>query len=125
MNPENLAQLIQKGFRVSLGAATAVVDSVKNPEQGAETFSRLQTDFHQLTEEWEAKGEVAEQEARTFVEQMFNSNHSSVGSYPGSSTSQPSAPSAPPDIQADLRELTQQIAAIRADLETIRDSGNE
>ncbi|MBF2079595.1 MAG: hypothetical protein IGR76_14020 [Synechococcales cyanobacterium T60_A2020_003] len=121
MNPENLAQLIQKGFRVTLGAATAIAESVKNPDQGAETFSRLQTDFYQLTEEWEAKGETAEREARTFVEQLFNS--ASSASNRSSSTpspSQSSAPTAAPDLQTDLQELTQQIASIRAELETLR-----
>lgn len=121
MNPENLAQLIQKGFRVTLGAATAIVESVKNPDQGAETFSRLQTDFYQLTEEWEAKGETAEREARTFVEQLFNNSSSASNrSYSAPSPSHSSAPTAAPDLQTDLQELTQQIASIRAELETLR-----
>lgn len=126
MNSENLAQLIQKGFRVTIGATATLVESIQNPEQGAATFSRLQTDFYQLTEEWEAKGETAEQEARVFVEQLINSaSQSAGGSSAPPSASRPPTPSASPDVQADLQELTQQISAIRAELEKLRGDSSQ
>lgn len=127
MNSENLAQLIQKGFRVTIGATATLVESIKNPEQGAETFSRLQTDFYQLTEEWEAKGVTAEQEARVFVEQLINNASQSTGSSATSapSASRPPVPTAAPDVQADLQELTRQISAIRAELEKLRNGDSQ
>jgi polyhydroxyalkanoate synthesis regulator phasin len=125
MNSENLAQLIQKGFHVTIGATATLVESIKNPAQGAETFSRLQTDFYQLTEEWEAKGETAEQEARVFVEQLINNASQSSANSPPSTAARPPAPTATPDVQTDLQELTRQISAIRAELEKLRSEDSQ
>lgn len=125
MNSENLTQLIQKGFRVTIGATATLVESIKNPQQGAETFSRLQTDFYQLTEEWEAKGETAEQEARTFVEQLMSTAGAAGGASSSPSTARPAGPTASPDVQNDLQELTQQISEIRAELEKLRGESSQ
>jgi polyhydroxyalkanoate synthesis regulator phasin len=120
MNPDTLAQLIQKGFRVTLGATATLVESIKDPEQGAETFSRLQTDFNQLTEEWAEKGEVAEQEARILVERLWNSASNSTPPPAAPPPAPSSTPTPASRVQADLQDLTQQIAEIRAELEKLR-----
>jgi polyhydroxyalkanoate synthesis regulator phasin len=119
MTPDTILQSIQKGFRTTLGAATFVVDLVQYPERRDENINRLQTDFNRLAEEWEVKGETTEQEARRFVESLLNQR--------GSESSAPTAATAtnvPPDVQADLQDLTAQIAAIRAELEKLRESGS-
>lgn len=118
MTPDTILQSIQKGFRTTLGAATFVVDLVQYPERRDENINRLQTDFNRLAEEWEVKGETTEQEARRFVESLLHQRS------PENPASTSSTTNVPPDIQTDLQDLTAQIAAIRAELEKLRESGS-
>lgn len=87
----------------------------------------MQSELDRLTVEWEAKGESTEQEARHFVQQILErlpQQHSS-----SAATSPPSAeqgvstpaPTAPPDVQLEIQELTAQLAAIRAELKQMQE----
>jgi polyhydroxyalkanoate synthesis regulator phasin len=126
MNPDSFIQIAQKGLRVTLGATSVLIETLQDPSRREEKFSRLRTEFSQLTEEWEAKGEVTEREARDFVDNVLNQRFNrppsaAPGTPSGGSTASP-APSAPstPDVQQDLQELTEQLAAIRSELEALR-----
>ena len=121
MNANDLTQQLQKGFHVTLGATTALVESLQDSQKREENIAKLSQEWSLLSAEWEEKGANTEQEARNFM--------SSLLSQPGnpttpSSTSAPnstsSGPSAPPAIQLELQELTAQIAAMRAELEKLR-----
>jgi polyhydroxyalkanoate synthesis regulator phasin len=119
MNPDTILQSLQKSFRTTLGAASFAVDLVQHPEQRDENLARLRTDLNQLIEEWAAKGEVTEQEARNFVESILNQPNNQ-SKQPGASSTA-SAPTTSPGVQADLKDLTAQIAAIRLELEKLRE----
>ena len=67
MNFDTLTEFIQKGFRVSLGAAASAVEAIQDPQGAANKFSDIGTDFDRLTNELEVKGELTEKEAREFV----------------------------------------------------------
>jgi polyhydroxyalkanoate synthesis regulator phasin len=118
MNPDTLVQSLQKGFHTTLGAASFMVDLVQYPDQRDTNLERLKSDFDQLKEEWAVKGEQTEQEARVFVEKMWNQPS---GSPAGTTASEPAGPTAPAGVQSDLKDLTEQIAAIRAELEKLRE----
>jgi polyhydroxyalkanoate synthesis regulator phasin len=120
MNFDTLTQSLQKGFRTTLGAAAFVVDFVQHPEQRDENITRLRTDLNQLMEEWAIKGEMTEQEARKFVETLVNQEFSPTNQSARSST-MGTTPTAPPDVQADLKDLTAQITALRMELEKLRE----
>ena len=125
MNSDNVIELLQKGFRVSLGATASLIESVQDSQKRDETFSKLmRSEFDSLTEEWAEKGEVTEREARNFVDSLLNQQHQSTSAEtPETSTSTVSTtptPTAPPEVQLELQELTAQIAAMRAELETLR-----
>jgi polyhydroxyalkanoate synthesis regulator phasin len=124
MNPDTILASVQKGFRTTLGAASFVVDLVQYPDQRDTNLNRLQTDLEQLTEEWAVKGEQTEQEARSFVEHLVNSSTGATAGTSSTTSARNPGPSAPPDIQTDLEDLTNQIAAIRKDLETLREQEN-
>lgn len=126
---DTLTQLLQKGFRVTLGATATIVESIQDPQRREANLSKLTTELSQLAEEWEAKGVTTEQEARNFVDTMFSQGASSSASTsytapPASSPSSASSTSASADVQQDLQELTAQIAAIRAEIERIRAQDN-
>jgi polyhydroxyalkanoate synthesis regulator phasin len=117
MNSDNFVQLFQKGFRVTLGATASLVEVLQDPERRDESLSKLNQEWSVLSAEWAQKGEVTEQEARSFVDTL-------LAKRPGGSAGAPSAtattPSAPPDVQLELQELTAQIVAMRAELERLR-----
>lgn len=116
MSTDNLVGTVQKGFRTTLGAMNAIAESIQDPVKREETLKRLQTDFDQLTEEWAAKGEVTEQEARAFVDSVFHLDSQSspdpMRETDGMATSVPQPP-AVPEIERELQELTAQLAAMR------------
>ncbi len=116
MSTDHLVQTVQKGFRTTLGAMNAIADAIQDPGKREETLKRLQTDFDQLTEEWAAKGEVTEKEARAFVDSIFHLGGQSPTN-PMSETGMPAPPPPEhpvvPEIERDLQELTAQLAAMR------------
>lgn len=124
MNPDTLVQMAQKSFRVTLGATAFLLETLQDPQRRDVNVARLQTDFNQLTEEWEQKGETTEREARTFVDtflsQQFNPNRAADIQPTGTTPASTSIVSTSPDIQQDLQELTTQLAELRAELERLR-----
>ncbi|QYO62916.1 hypothetical protein [Leptolyngbya sp. 7M] len=86
----------------------------------------MTTELSQLAEEWETKGISTEQEARNFVDTLWrrDTNPSASQAVPQSPMSSLPRESVSPDVQQDLQELTAQIAAIRAEIERLRDQDN-
>lgn len=121
MNPDDVLQTLQRGFRVTLGATTALVESIQDPQRRDENLAKLRTDPSQLADELAIKGEVTEQEARTFVDNLLAQRSGQPDAASGGFTrSAPTGPVVSPDVQADLQDLTTQIAAMRKELERLR-----
>ena len=127
MNSDNITQLLQQGFRVTLGATASLVETLQDPQKRTENLSQVRLELNQLATEWAAKGEMTEQEARNFVNnllnQLGNQPSTTSASYPSSVTTT-TTQVAPPDVQLELQELTAQLSAIRAELEKLRNSDN-
>lgn len=130
MNSDSLTTLLQKGFRVSLGATATLIEILQDPQRREENLARLRLELSELAEEWAAKGAVTEQEARTFVDTILSQRPATSETERGdaapadaATTDRASAApvSAVPDVQNDLQDLTAQIAAIRAELEKLRE----
>lgn len=128
MNSNNLLQLLQTGLRVSLGATTSLVETLQDPQKREENFSQLRSELSQRITEWEEKGLITEQEARRFIEaiwrQQSNQGSSSTTATPTETSATPSKTAASPNVQLEIEELTAQIAAIRTELEKLRNSGS-
>lgn len=128
MNSNNLLQLLQTGLRVSLGATTSLVETLQDPQKREENFSQLRSELSQRVTEWEEKGLITEQEARSFIETMLrqqsNAGGSSTTGTPRNTVTTPSTPAASPNVQLEIEELTAQIAAIRTELEKLRNPGS-
>lgn len=128
MNSNNLLQLLQTGFHASLGATTSLVETIQDPQKREESLSQLRFQLSERLAEWVQKGEITEQEARSFIEtvlrQQSNSATPSTGtaSYPVETA--PTAPVTSPNVQLEIEELTAQIAAIRTELENLRNPGS-
>ncbi len=124
MNSDHLTQLLQQGFRVTLGATASLVETLQDSQKRNQNLSDLRSELNHLTQEWAEKGEVTEQEARNFVDTLLNQ----LSNQPPSPTSTPSpdtvattlTQTTPPAVQLELQELTAQIAAMRKELEQLR-----
>jgi polyhydroxyalkanoate synthesis regulator phasin len=123
MDSQNLTDLLQQGLRVTLGATASLIEILQDPQKRDENLNKLKTDLSQLADEWAKKGSLTEQEARSFVDTLLEQRqHNTPSDVPSSeTTATDSTPTASPDIQLGLQELTAQIAAIRAELENLRD----
>ena len=127
MNPDNLTEIIQKGFRVTLGATSFFMETLQDSSKRDENLNKLNSDFNQLTEEWAERGEITEREARNFVDTILNQQNQN-GQANTNSITVPSSPIynsgfVQSDIQKDLLELTQEIANLRADLQKSQELG--
>ena len=125
MNPDTITQFFQKGFRVTLGAATSLIETLQDPKGQTEKFSEIGTDFGRLTEELETKGETTEQEARKLVDNMVTQmpnpfSPSSSSSSQATTVNTVATPVADSNVQADLQALTEQLASIRQEIEDLR-----
>ncbi len=124
MNSDNLTQLLQQGFHVTLGATASLVETLQDPQKRNQNLSQLRLELSQMAQEWAAKGEMTEQEARNFVDNMLNQIRnqppgSTSPDFPSTVTTSPTQP-ASPDLQLELQELTAQLSAIRMELEKLR-----
>ncbi|MEB3339801.1 hypothetical protein [Okeania sp.] len=130
MNPEDLTQIVQKGFRVTLGATSFFFETLQDSSKRDENLNKLNSDFNQLTEEWVKRGEMTEQEARNFVDTILNQQNSQVNVDSTTSSYSSSNPASnsgivESDIQRDLLELTKEIANLRADLQKYQESESQ
>ena len=125
MNPDDLTQIIQKGFRVTLGATSFFMETLQDSNKRDENLNKLNSDFNQLTEEWAERGEMTEQEARNFVDTILNQQNSQVNTDSTTFSSTPASDFAQSDIQRDLLELTKEIANLRIDLQQSQESDSQ
>ncbi len=119
MNSDSLLQLLQTSVRVALGATTSLIEVLQDPTQREANLAKLREEWDKLSEEWESKGASTEEEARLFVNNLLQQRGSASASSSGG-TATVAEPTAPPDVQSELQELTNQIAGIRAELEKMR-----
>lgn len=126
MNPDNFLQLIQTGIRASLGATTSLVETLQDPRKREDSFSQLQSDLNQQLSQWAQKGEQTEQEARSFLDQLLskssNPGNTSVTVTSTQTSATPTTNTTSPNTQSSLEALTAQIAALRIELEQLRQS---
>lgn len=115
MNTDSLWQSIQTGLRVSLGATASIIETLQDPQKRQESLTTLQAELHDRVQEWVAKGEMTEQEARNFLDSILRQQ--TVNN--PTPTDNPENPEQP-DTQQSLEELTDKIADLRSELENLR-----
>ena len=125
MNPDNLTQIIQTGFHLTLGATSFFMETLQNSSKRDENLNKLNSDFNQLTEEWAQRGERTEREARNFVDTILNQQNCQVNTDSINVPSTPVSDFVQSDIQRDLLELTQEVADLRAALQQSQKSDSQ
>ena len=123
MNSNSLIQAVQQGLRIAVGATADCVETLQNPQKRAEAFSEIQTELRQKTQEWSIKGETTEQQAKEFVENLINQrggagNQTSTNTSSSTTTSNSSGS----NVNSGIQELTEEIIALKLELEKLRNS---
>ena len=141
MNSDDILQLIQKSFRISLGATASLMETLQDAHKRDQNLAKLRADFDQLSTGWQdplgrevnlakirtdleqlttelaVKGETTEREARVFVDNLMA--HRGSNSATGVTVTTTATPVTSAN-QFEIEELTAQLAAIRAELEKLR-----
>ncbi len=128
MNPDNVMEFLQTGFRVGVGATASLLESIQDPQKREENLADLKLDVSDLTKKWAEKGEMTEREARNYVDTLIDHQRSPgeppSSATPPASTSEPPSPpptsATNPEVYQDLQDLTAQIAALRSELENLQ-----
>jgi hypothetical protein len=121
MDLNNPTDFFKRGFYVTLGATTALVEALQDEKKREENLAQLNLGMDELTQVWAQKGEEIESEARHLVDNL-------VSQYsPPTRSSSSSAPAPSPvtlSLQQQLQEFTTQLAAIRTEIQQLSDSSN-
>lgn len=97
-----------------------MLESLQDEQKRQENLAQLRLGFDELSQIWVDKGQVTEQEARKFVDGLMAQSNPACSSPSGRSSSEGTAEPATAQAQAELEELTRQLAEIRTDLENER-----
>lgn len=135
MNTDTLLELFQKGYRVTLGAASSAVEAVQDPQRTADEFSAIGTDWERLAEKLEVRGALTEKEARDFVEgvssqlpeplrSMSSSLHSSVVPSEPRTVTTVATPVVDTELKAEVESLTAELIAMRTEIESLKQEKN-
>lgn len=116
----NFIQALKKGVHVAIGATVSCVETLQDPFKRSEAINTLQTQLNQKTQEWAAKGKVTETEAQTFIDNLMDRGRWQ-GNYNSSSNSSGSTKSTSSG-NSRLQELTEEIIALKLELEKLRKS---
>ncbi|MEW5860219.1 MAG: hypothetical protein AB1861_23010 [Cyanobacteriota bacterium] len=125
MNSNNFLELVQKGFRVTLGATASLVESVQDTQKREQNLELLKSDVNLVVQQLAEKGEITELEARTFLNSLMAQANDAGSTQPSGTPSTPATTPVTtvvqPNVQLELEELTAQIAAMRTELEKLRE----
>jgi polyhydroxyalkanoate synthesis regulator phasin len=116
MNSDTAIDLLKKGFRITLGASTSLVESIQDPLKREENLAQMQSNPSAFAERLAEKGAVAEDEARKFVDSVVTQYSASPSAAPSSYASPATTSSIDPTLERELREFTAQLAVLRAEL---------
>lgn len=133
MNPDNLPQMLQTGFHLTLGATSFLIETLQDPLKREENLDKLKSDLGQLASELLEKGEMTDREARNFVDTIFsqpgnreNADSESVSpKQSDAATDDPPDSVVQPDVKLEIQELTAHLAALRVELEKLRAENSE
>jgi polyhydroxyalkanoate synthesis regulator phasin len=126
MKSNNIIEIAQQTFRIAIGATATLLETIQNSEKRSTVITDMQTELSQKSQQWAQKGEVTEQEARQTLEKLLqktpwkgNSRNSATNDNNYTDTTVVNSVT-----KSELQSLTEQITALRNELEQLRNSNN-
>jgi polyhydroxyalkanoate synthesis regulator phasin len=144
MDTIDLSKLVQKGYYVTLGLTSTLIEVIQDPIKREENIRMLGRNFDEVTQELADKGISTEAEARSYVDSFIaqqvngssntNSSNTNVDSPSAGLTtvtttartvddateSDKSDKKVKASLRDEIQELTEQIASLRSELEQLR-----
>jgi polyhydroxyalkanoate synthesis regulator phasin len=121
---KEIEKLLQKSFYVTLGATASLLEVVQDSQKRSAATSSFRQDVSRWTQELVDKGVITEVEARSFVDRFLSENMQGKPAAPDldfrTVNTRATTDSDNPQAQADLKELTDQLADLRSELEGLR-----
>lgn len=150
MDTIDLGKLLEKGYYVTLGATSSLLEVIQDPIKREENFKMLGRSFDEIAQELAEKGVTTEAEARSYVDsfiaqQVKGSSDTGAAGLTTVTTTARTIEDIVPDnlsdnladkadktvkpdrtvkssLRAEIQELTQELANLRAQLEQLRQS---
>ncbi len=118
----NIFDIVQKGFRVTVGAAATLVETLQDPQKRDVTITEFRSELQTRAAEWSEKGEMTEAEARKFLENIFQKDSGK----PAGDREVPTAAVEVKDseLEKEILVLTEQITMLKAELAALRAESN-
>ena len=140
MDTIDLEKLFHRGYYVTLGATSSLLEVIQDPTKREENLKRLGRSFDEITQELAEKGVTTEAEARSYVDkfiaQQVNGSSTTTSESAGLTTvtttaktvednatdsaSEKSNQSVKASMRDEIKELTEQLAGLRSELEKLR-----
>ena len=136
MDTIDLSKLMQRGYYVTLGATSSLLEVLQDPTKREQNLRMVGRSFDEVTQELADKGITTEAEARSFVDNFIAQQVSGTTKPPEATglttvtTTARTVDDAVPENLADkkvkasmrdeIKELTQQLASLRLELEQLR-----
>lgn len=140
MDTIDLGKLFQRGYYVTLGATSSLIEVLQDPIKREENLKMLGRSFDEVTQDLAEKGVTTEAEARSYVDSFIaqqvsgtTTNNESAGLTTvtttastvddnASESSDKSDKTVKASMRDEIQELTQQLANLRSELEQLRKS---
>lgn len=124
MDKTAIFQTLQQGLHVTVGATATLIETIQDTQKRNETLSELQSTFQQQTQQWAEKGLVTEEEARRLMDSWLAKYKSGNSSSCGRSESSSGDRVTYNNAQSEIQDLTEQIIALKTELEQARPTYN-
>ncbi len=136
MDTIDLSKLMQRGYYVTLGATSSLLEVIQDPIKREQNLRMVGRSFDEVTQELADKGVTTEAEARSFVDNFIAQQVSGTTKPPEATglttvtTTARTVDDAIPEnlvdkkvkasMRDEIKELTQQLANLRSELEQLR-----
>jgi polyhydroxyalkanoate synthesis regulator phasin len=120
MKTNNLLEIAQQTLRIAIGATVTILETIQDTEKRSSAINDLQTELNQKSQQWAEKGEITEREARQKLEQILQKTPWKGANANSNNNNYPNPTNTSPATQSELQSLTEQITALRNELEQLR-----
>ncbi len=138
MDTIDLGKLFQRGYYVTLGATSSLIEVLQDPIKREENLKMLGRSFDEVTQDLAEKGVTIEAEARSYVDSFIaqqvsgtTTNNESAGLTTvtttastvddnASESSDKSDKTVKASMRDEIQDLTQELANLRSELEKLR-----
>jgi hypothetical protein len=134
MDTIDLEKLFQRGYYVTLGATSSLIEVIQDATKREENLKRLGLTFDEIMQELAEKGVTVEAEARSYVDSFIAQQVNGTAPKPpegGDLTTVNTTAQTVVDngetkgkvnanMRDEIQELTEQLATLRSELEQLR-----